>query len=56
MISPTIASVILSLCALALFALGLAYRRGGRPGKALLDFICGASLLIVAYYVATELG
>lgn len=54
MITPTVAATILCICALVLFALGISFRRNGRPGKALLDFICGCSLLIVAFYIATD--
>ena len=53
MISSKVASMILCVCAFAFFGLGIAFRRGGRPGKAMFDFLCGVSLLIVAYYLAT---
>ena len=51
MYATRIAPVILCICALAFFALGVVFKRNGRPGKALFDFICGASLLIVASYL-----
>lgn len=54
MYASTIAPIILCVCAFAFFCLGFLFRRGGRPGKAMFDFICGFSLLIVAYYLATE--
>ena len=54
MFASTFAPMILCFCAIAFFILGIAFRRGGRPGKAMFDFICGASLLIVAYYLVTE--
>ena len=54
MFASTFAPLILCFCAIAFFILGIAFRRGGRPGKAMFDFICGASLLIVAYYLVTE--
>ncbi len=50
-----IAPYVLYACGFAFFCLGVAFKRAGRPGKAIFDFICGVSLLIVAHYVATQL-
>ncbi len=46
--------MILTVCGFAFFGIGFAYRRAGRPGKAMFDFMFGFSLFIVAYYLATE--
>jgi len=51
MFAAKIAPVILCICAFAFFCLGIIFKRNGRPGKAVFDFICGASLLIVASYL-----
>ncbi len=55
MSASQIAPYVLYACGFAFFGLGVAFKRAGRPGKACFDFICGASLLIVAHYVASEL-
>lgn len=49
MFASTFAPLILCICALIFFWLGVSFRRAGRPGKAMFDFVCGVSLLIVAY-------
>lgn len=54
MYASTIAPTILCFCAFAFFGLGIVFRRAGRYGKSMFDFICGISLLIVAWYLATE--
>ncbi len=53
MFATTIAPLILCCCSILFFCLGVVFKRGGRPGKAIFDFICGVSLLIVAWYIAT---
>ena len=53
MFATTIAPLILCFCAILFFGLGFVFMRGGRPGKAIFDFICGGSLLIVAWYIVT---
>ena len=51
MYSTIIAPAILCCCGLVFLGLSFAFYRGGRPGKAVFDLICGFSLFIVAAYL-----